>query len=240
MTRDDDVRLLDAWRRTRDRRAMDVLIRRHIHFVYGAARRMVRDRSLAEDVTQAVFMLLIQKSPRVDSDRALTSWLHRTTRYASSNARRMHARRVDRDRRAARPEALPLNNQSEIDTADEHAWLMPILDDAIGALGSRDRDALLMCYFQKRSYREVGDAIGISEDAARKRISRAIERLRDHFGSRGVAVGDVALSGVLAHHIVEAPASLVHATLNITPALDLAAQCFPCAQIAQKVTHSMM
>src|SRR3954465_15245334 len=96
-----DTILLDAWRRDRDRGAMDLLIRRHIHFVYGAARRILRDPGWAEDVTQAVFMLLIQKAPPLPSDAAIAVWLHRTTRFACANARKMQSRREHRDRRAA-------------------------------------------------------------------------------------------------------------------------------------------
>src|SRR5436190_23816816 len=104
-----DVQLLSAWRDCRDREAMDELVRRHIGFVYGAARRMLHgDASWAQDVTQAVFMLLIQKSPRIGSDAALSVWLHRATRYASANARRVRVRQYHRDRKAARPESDPL------------------------------------------------------------------------------------------------------------------------------------
>src|SRR5688500_13331574 len=97
-----DVDLLERWRNARDRGAMDELVRRHIHFVYGAARRQLRgDDAWAHDVTQAVFMLLIQKAPHVRSEAALAVWLHRTTRYACANARRMRARRAAHERRAA-------------------------------------------------------------------------------------------------------------------------------------------
>src|SRR5690349_1215936 len=99
-----DARLLDAWRSSHDRAAVDQLIRRHIHFVYGAARRMLSgsaDPSAAEDVTQAVFMLLIQKRPRLPNDAALAIWLHRTTRFSCANARKMQWRRVVGERRVA-------------------------------------------------------------------------------------------------------------------------------------------
>src|SRR4051794_36559154 len=91
---EDDASLLRGWRQSRDRAAMDELVRRHLPFVYGAACRMTGDPVTAEDVTQAVFMLLVQKSPRIDSELALASWLHRATRFASSNARRIAARRT--------------------------------------------------------------------------------------------------------------------------------------------------
>ena len=90
----DDAELLEAWRDRGDRAAMDELVRRNIHFVYGAARRQVRDAAWAEDVTQAVFMLLIRKSPRLSSESAVAVWLHPAARYASANARRMRQRQT--------------------------------------------------------------------------------------------------------------------------------------------------
>src|SRR5262245_14662024 len=100
---DRDALLLERWQMHGDRPAMDELVRRHIHFVYGAARRQVNDATWAEDVTQAVFLLLIHKSPRISSDHALAVWLHRATRYAAANARRMVNRRARRERLAAKP-----------------------------------------------------------------------------------------------------------------------------------------
>src|SRR3954470_17534171 len=89
-----DVQLLHDWRGSRDRGAMDELVKRHAPFVYGTALRMMRHTAWADDVTQAVFLLLIQKPPRfVRHGAELAAWLHRTTVYACKNARRVRARR---------------------------------------------------------------------------------------------------------------------------------------------------
>ncbi|MGH7177898.1 MAG: RNA polymerase sigma factor [Tepidisphaeraceae bacterium] len=215
-----DVRLLNAWRSRGDRDAMDALIRRHIHFVYGAARRQLRgDVAWAEDVTQAVFMLLIQKSPRLASDAALAVWLHRATRNACANARRMQARHVFRERAVARQEIELNPNTNELDELDEQRHLLGFLDEGIAQLGRRDRDGIVLCYFQRQSYRQIGASLGVSEEAARKRVTRAIEKLRDFFHLRGAIPATTTCAAVAAclsqQSVVAAPASLVASTANI-------------------------
>ena len=96
-----DVELMDAWRSRRDREAMDVLIRRHIHFVYASARRQTGDNDRAQDVTQAVFMLMMQKAPHIRCAPALAVWLHRAAGFTAASARRMEMRRMRRERQAA-------------------------------------------------------------------------------------------------------------------------------------------
>src|SRR5262245_59844794 len=108
-----DTRRLEAWRERHDRQAIDQLIRRNIPFVYGTARRMLRDDAGPHDVTQAVFLLLIQKTPRVPNDAALVIWLHRTTQFACANARRVQVRRAEYERRAARTEIIPMPSEIE-------------------------------------------------------------------------------------------------------------------------------
>jgi RNA polymerase sigma factor (sigma-70 family) len=241
-----DARLLDTWRRSHDREAMDQLIRRHIHFVYGSARRILRgDGSAAEDVTQAVFMLLIQKSPRLPSDAALAVWLHRTTRYACANARRIAMRREARELRVAQQQRRADANimQNEIDHHDEREHLLPLLDDAMTQLGERDRSGVILAFFQQRTFREIGALLGTSEDAARKRVSRSIDRMREYFASRGVS--EIATSSfsaaVLVHEASQlAPATLVSATTKLATLSHLAMLTVPSAQIAQKVMHTML
>ena len=214
-----DAELLGAWRGRGDRAAMDELIRRHIHFVYGAARRQVRDASHAEDVTQAVFMLLIHKSPRITSDAAVAVWLHRATRYAAANARRMLQRQAERERRAAKPDVQPMTS----DESEAYRELLPVLDDAIERLPARDRSGVVMCFFQRRTYRQIGAAMGITEEAARKRVTRAVDRLREYFVARGVVTSSAALAACLTTEAATAaPAALVGATSNLATLSQLA------------------
>ncbi|CAN5481592.1 hypothetical protein BH09PLA1_BH09PLA1_01890 [soil metagenome] len=242
MPDDFDITLLESWRGHRDRPAMDRLIRHHIHFVYGAARRILRDATLAEDVTQAVFMLLIQKSPRVPSDAALAVWLHRTTRYACANARKLKVRREQREQMWPQVEQISMENQ--IDNIDEREHLSPLLDEAINQLGPRDRSGLILCYFQKRTFREIGALLGTTEEAARKRVTRSVDRIREYFDARGVSTASSAVVACMVHQtVVTAPAALVSATTNLATVSQIAALVavgtYPSAQIAQRVMHTM-
>ncbi|MBC8109332.1 MAG: sigma-70 family RNA polymerase sigma factor, partial [Anaerolineae bacterium] len=247
MSDSSDTELLDAWRRSRDRSAMDRLIRRHIHFVYGAARRILRDSSWAEDVTQAVLMLLIQKSPRLPSDPAIAVWLHRTTRYACANARKMQTRRAIREHRVANQHVESANMANEIDNLaerDEREHLLPMLDEAITHLGERDRSGVILCYFQRRTFREIGAMLGTTEEAARKRVGRAVERIREYFLARGVAPSGISSAMIVACLSAQtewlAPSTLIAATTNLATVSHIATLAYPSAQIAQKVMHTML
>ena len=245
MTPQTDSQLLDRWREASDRGAMDELVRRHIHFVYGAARRQLPAgyQAYAEDVTQAVFMLLIHKSPRVRSDAALAVWLHRAAGYAAANARRMLVRQANRDRRAARPEAQV--NPSHSTDGEEYRELLPVLDEAIDRLPARDRSGVVMCFFQRRTYGQIGAVMGITEEAARKRVSRAVDRLREHFAHRGLVASSAALCAVLTgESTVAAPAALAGTTANLATLSQLAAGASGAAgsttSIMNGVIHTMM
>jgi RNA polymerase sigma factor (sigma-70 family) len=235
-----DCQLLDRWRDASDRGAMDELVRRHIHFVYGAARRQLPAGydAYAEDVTQAVFLLLIHKSPRVRSDAALAVWLHRAARYAAANARRMLVRQANRDRRAARPEAQV--NPSTSTDCEEYRDLLPVLDEAIDRLPERDRSGVVMCFFQRRSYGQIGAVMGITEEAARKRVSRAVDRLREHFAARGLTTSCAALCAILSSEsAVAAPATLAGATANLATLSQLAAGVGGASAAASSTTSIM-
>jgi RNA polymerase sigma factor (sigma-70 family) len=159
-------------------------------------------------VTQAVFMTLARKAASVPADRPLSGWLLKVTSYAAANARRAARIRQTHEREAADMARSILAAKESDATAD---WddLWPLLDEGIGKLKSGERDALLLKYFDRKPLHEVGARLGISEAAAAKRVSRAVERLRKFFRRRGVSVSSVALAGVLTTRSVEAaPASL--------------------------------
>jgi RNA polymerase sigma factor (sigma-70 family) len=240
-----DCELLHRWQSDSDRDAMDELVRRNIHFVYGAARRQLPTgyHAWAEDVTQAVFMLLMHKSPRVRSDAALAAWLHRAARYAAANARRMLTRQAHRDRRAARPEAQM--NPSNSPEAQEYRELLPVLDEAIDRLPERDRSGVVMCFFQRYTYGQIGAVLGITEEAARKRVSRAVDRMREHFAQRGVLTSSAALCAALvSESTIAAPATLAGATADLATLSQLAAGAGGAASstttIMNGVIHTML
>ncbi|HVT91076.1 MAG TPA: sigma-70 family RNA polymerase sigma factor [Tepidisphaeraceae bacterium] len=231
MNGQDDMNLLRAWTHDRNREALGELIGRHINFVYATARRQVGDAHLAEDITQAVFILLLQKAHYIKSEAAMTSWLFTTTRYAAANATKMLRRRKHYELAAAQ---ISKSNC----TADENAELAPLLNDAIDRLPRLDRTCVIMSFLQQKTHREVAMATGISEEAARKRTSRAVEKLRTFFASRGAVVGTGAIVVTLAHQTA-APATIVESTLNVAILAQSAAEMSSASIIAKGVANML-
>jgi RNA polymerase sigma factor (sigma-70 family) len=201
---DDDAALLETFAATGSPQAFAGLVRRHVDLVYAAARRLVRDPHLAEDVTQAVFVVLSRKAAGVRPG-ALSAWLHTTTRYAAANALKVRGRRRRHERVAAarRPEVVMPALPTEPDP------LLPMLDEAIGSLGEADRIAVVMRYLEGRDTDAVAAALGVSPEAARKRAERAVYRLQAWFVRHGRAVGVTAVMAALAVATEPAPAAVV-------------------------------
>jgi RNA polymerase sigma factor (sigma-70 family) len=200
-----DQQLLRDYTGRRSEAAFAELVRRHVDFVYSAAVRMVRDPHLAEDVTQAVFVALAQNARQLADRPVLSGWLHRTAQNLAANAVRSTVRRRAREQEAAAMNELLAH---ESDAVWEH--IAPHLDAALGELAEPDRDALLLRYFERKSAREMALTLGVSEDVAQKRVSRAVERLREFFAKRGVTIGAGGLVVLITANAVQAaPAGLV-------------------------------
>jgi RNA polymerase sigma factor (sigma-70 family) len=209
-----DEELVRDYAENRSEAAFTQLARRHVDLVYSAALRMVHDEPLAEDVTQGVFLALVQNVRRLRNRRALPGWLHHTTQHLAANAVRAEVRRRVREQEAAAMNEL-------LATQSNPSWelIAPQLDAALGELSEADRDAVLLRYFENKSLREVGHALGTSDDTAQKRVSRAVEHLRKFFAKRGVTVGASGLIAVISANAVQAaPVGLV-ATLSAAAAL---------------------
>jgi RNA polymerase sigma factor (sigma-70 family) len=209
-----DQKLLRDYAERRSEAAFAELARRHVDFVYSAALRMVRDTHLAEDVTQNVFVALAQNARQLTDHPVLSGWLHRTAQNLAANAVRADVRRRAREQEAAAMNELLA---TEPNAAWEH--VAPHLDAALGELNEGDRDALLLRYFERKSAREMAQTLGMSEDAAQKRVSRAVERLRECFAQRGIRIGANGIVVVISAHAVQAaPVGLV-ATISTAAAL---------------------
>ncbi|MGI8605140.1 MAG: RNA polymerase sigma factor [Verrucomicrobiales bacterium] len=200
MTPDDE--LLERFVRERDENAFREIVERHAGMVIGTARRRTGDIELARDVAQSVFTLLARTAARLrhGADRRLAGWLHRTALLQASNALRTEMRR--RHHLEAYANQVP-NTTSP---AGRLAWdeALPMIDTAIDTLPGKDRDLVLMHYFQRRTFREIGSLIGASEEAVRKRTSRALEKLSGFFRRRGVSLSAAALASGLAAEAAEA------------------------------------
>lgn len=202
----DDATLLKQFRAGRSEAAFAEIVRRNVDLVYAAARRQARgNAALAEDVTQGVFARLAEKAHSIRDGEALAGWLLVTTRFVALNAIRSEARRRRHEREAA---VMNLEQRDDQTTAQ---WreIGPVLDEAIARLKTEDRDALALRYFQGRSVADVAAALGVSTEAAQKRVNRAVDRLRELFARRGITTSADALSAaLLANAVVAAPAAL--------------------------------
>lgn len=197
--------LLRAYLREDSEAAFQELVNRYIDLVFSTAiRRVGGNRQLAEDVSQQVFTDLACKAASLPKNVMLGGWLHRHTGFVASNFMRAELRRQNRERKALEMNAI--NEPSEAD------WnqLAPVLDEAMDQLDSSDRDALVLRFFEQQDLRAVGATLGITDDAAQKRVSRAVERLRELVVSRSSVRWPVAgLSLILGTHSVHsAPVGL--------------------------------
>lgn len=194
----DDLELLQEYAERKSETAFATLVKHHVSLVYSAARRQVRDPHLAEEVTQAVFLILAEKAASIHPPTVLSGWLFHTTRFAAANVLRHEQRRQHYEREVM----ASIFASSESDSVWEA--ISPLLDEAMVHLGDKDRDALLLRFFENKSLREVGATLGMSEDNAQKRVARALEKLRTFFARRGKAVSLAALGGVLMSSGVQA------------------------------------
>lgn len=190
----------DLWQQFltgRSEAAFAELVRRYIGLVYAAARRQIKDPGAAEDVTQSVFVLLARRARTLRNAAAIPGWLLVTTRSVALNAIRAQIRRERHESKAA---VMKQESQSQVPAA----WgsIGPLLDEAVATLRADDRDALMLRYFQNQPLVDVANALGISEPAARKRVQRAVERLRRFFASRGIVTSAEALGAMLPAHVL--------------------------------------
>jgi RNA polymerase sigma factor (sigma-70 family) len=205
-----DQQLLSDYAGSRSEAAFAELVRRYVDLIYSAALRIVGDAHLAEDVTQSAFTALAQNAGKLTTHPTLSGWLHRTAQNIASKTVRTNVRRRVREQEAAAMNELLATNSD-----DRWDHIAPHLDAALCKLSEPEREAVLLRYFERKSASEMAQILGISNEAAQKRISRAVERLHEFFAGRGVTVGASGLALLLSTNAVQsAPVGLAATTCS--------------------------
>jgi len=199
-----DVDLLRSYSRQGSEAAFAGLVERHVNLVYSAALRQVGNATQAEEIAQAVFIILARKAASLRRDTVLDAWLYETTRLTSLSFLRGERRRQFREQEAYMQSTLQ-------EFTDAPAWnqLAPLLDEGMARLGKKDREAIVLRFFKEKNLRDVASAMNTTEAAAQSRVHRAVEKLRKFFLRRGIVLSGVAITGAISAHSVEAaPAGL--------------------------------
>jgi uncharacterized protein (TIGR03435 family) len=199
-----DITLLREYADRNSERAFAEIVQRHINLVFSVALRYVGDSSDAQDVTQAVFIILAQKAASLRQRTALTGWLYETTRFTAMNFLTRKTRRLAREQKAYMESTLN-------DSHSENVWgqLAPLLEEAMTRLSEKERTLVALRFFENKSAAETAALLGIQEWTAHKRASRAMEKLRKFFIKRGVASTTATLTrAISANSIQAAPAVL--------------------------------
>jgi RNA polymerase sigma factor (sigma-70 family) len=187
----DDAKCLEEFIRSRSEPAFAQLVARHINLVHAAATRQSRDPHLADDIAQAVFIVLARRAASVNPAH-LTGWLLATTRYAVKDALKRKSRRDHHEQQAA-----AMKSPVQSDAADQTPDVARLIDEAIAHLNPADRTAVALRFLERKPLADVAQALNISEDAAQKRVSRAIVKLRARLAAKGVTCTLAALAALL-------------------------------------------
>jgi RNA polymerase sigma factor (sigma-70 family) len=210
MPESDDIALLMEYAGSGSESAFAELIARYVNLVYSAALRGVGDAHAAQEIAQAVFIILARKAKSLGDKTVLSGWLYQTARLTAANYLRGEIRRQNREQEAYM--------QAILNEPEAEAWrqIAPLLDDAMGRLGEKDRNAIVLRFFENKNLSEVGAALGASEDAAKMRVNRALEKLRKFFTKRGVTHSAAIIAGAVSVNSVQAAPAGLAATATAT------------------------
>src|ERR1044071_6923038 len=194
----DDNVLLKEYVERGSEEAFATLVGRHVDKVYSIALRQTRNPHQAEEVTQAVFVILARKSRQLGKRVILSGWLCRTARLSAVTFVRSEIRRSRREQEA--------HMQNSLNETESEVWpqIAPLLDAAMAGLSDADHDAVALRFFDGKSMKEIGAALGASEDAVKMRVNRAVEKLRTFFTRRGIVCSAAALTAAISANSVQA------------------------------------
>jgi RNA polymerase sigma factor (sigma-70 family) len=198
MSGPEDHRLLAAFARAGSETAFATLVARYVNLVYSTAARFTGNPHHAEEITQAVFIILARKAGKISPRVVLSGWLYQVARLTSANFVKGEIRRQRREQEAYM--------QSALNEPDKDGWheIAPWLDEAMGQLGKTDRDAVVLRYFENKSAAEIGAVLRMSEETARKRVNRALEKLHRYFSQRGIVSTTAIIAGAISANCVQA------------------------------------
>jgi uncharacterized protein (TIGR03435 family) len=214
----DDHELLAEFARNESEAAFAALVSRYVNLVYSTALRFTGNPHHAEEITQAVFIILARKAGKLSPRTVLSGWLYQTTRLTAANFVKGEIRRQHREQEAYM--------QSTLTEPDAAAWqqLAPHLDEAMSRLGETDRNAIVLRFFENKTAQEVGAALKLTEEAAHKRTARALEKLRKFFTKRGVdSTAATIAETISAHSVQAAPVALAKTVTAVAIAKGAAA-----------------
>lgn len=197
-----DQDLLTQFRRNRSEKAFRLLVERHCDLVHGVAHRVTRSAELAADVSQQVFLKLSKRPPAV-SGAPLAAWLHRVARCSAIDMVRHEEARRRRELSLQTPDIMKRDTEPDWDA------LSPWIDEIVDALPELDRKAVVMRFFENRSFGAIGEQLGLSPEAARKRVARALESIQRHLRRKGILTSASLIATILPGHAVSpAPSGL--------------------------------
>jgi len=199
-----DQELLREYVNNGSEEAFCELVNRYTDMVYSACIRQIRDPQLAEDAAQSVFIALSKKASGLVRRTVISGWLLRAAKYAAVNTVKAEERR-----RKYEKEAGTMKGERGVSEAEKTEWgiISPCLDDALMSLNRKNREAVLLRYFQHKSLAEIGDILKVSEDAAQKRVSYSLNKLKKVFSQKGITVPSAVLGGILMDNAVQAAPS---------------------------------
>jgi uncharacterized protein (TIGR03435 family) len=213
MLEPDDHQLLAEFVRDASGPAFASVVARYVNLVYSTAFRFTGNAHHSEEISQAVFIVLARKAEKLSSRVVLSGWLYQTTRLTAANFMKAEIRRQRREQEAYM--------QSTLNEPNDAAWreIGPLLDEAMGRLGTTDRDAVVLRYFENKNSVEIGSALRMTEETARRRVNRALEKLRKFFARRGIVFTTAIIGGaVSANSVHAAPAGLVKTISTVAAA----------------------
>ena len=204
-----DEQLIKRFTSGSDDKAFGLLVERYINVAYAAAINYLGNEDLARDACQLTFVKFSKKAGKLSGKVQLGGWIHATARNMARNIQKAETRRRKREESYA--DELMRKPTSETDWAQ----LGPELHEALVLLKPADRDAVILRFFQNKNLAEVGTALGISADAARMRLNRALEHMGDRLSKKGITSTAAALASALpAHAALTAPTGLA-STISI-------------------------